>query len=274
MSNKIYSIRALSNMHVGSGDNNYGVIDNLVQRDVVTKLPTIHSSSLKGALREFMRAEFPDVEINDTGKFEISKAVKAIFGGERQKGGYNFFDASLISIPVRSNKRPFYRATCPSLLEEFKNKIEVFCSEETKNELISTLDKFIALNQKEKPFIFENAKGVVLESFKAEICDEIEKAEYVVLEKYVGKNIALFSNEDFNEIAGKDALPVIARNCLENGQSTNLWYEEIVPRESRFLTVILSDGKSDSNFAKITEKPVQIGANATIGYGFCDVKPL
>ena len=48
-----FKITAKTNMHVGSGDTNYGIIDKLVQRDVLSNLPMIHSSSLKGALREF-----------------------------------------------------------------------------------------------------------------------------------------------------------------------------------------------------------------------------
>ncbi|MCS4455235.1 RAMP superfamily CRISPR-associated protein [Clostridium botulinum] len=51
---KIYTIRCLTNMHVGSGDASYTLIDNQVQRDVITGFPTINSSSLKGSLRSFL----------------------------------------------------------------------------------------------------------------------------------------------------------------------------------------------------------------------------
>ena len=47
-----YILTALSNMHVGSGDANYGIVDKEVQRDVTDQLPTIHSSGMKGAVRE------------------------------------------------------------------------------------------------------------------------------------------------------------------------------------------------------------------------------
>ena len=36
MKTELYVISAYSNMHVGSGEMNFGVIDNLIQRDVVT----------------------------------------------------------------------------------------------------------------------------------------------------------------------------------------------------------------------------------------------
>ena len=51
MTTRMYVINTLSNMHVGSGEVNYGVIDNLIQRDSVTNLPNINYSGLKGAIR-------------------------------------------------------------------------------------------------------------------------------------------------------------------------------------------------------------------------------
>jgi len=57
MKYELYKITAMTNMHVGSGDMNFGVIDKLVQRDSLTGYPVIYSSSLKGALREFFKNE-------------------------------------------------------------------------------------------------------------------------------------------------------------------------------------------------------------------------
>jgi CRISPR-associated protein Cmr4 len=56
-----YLIECLSNLHVGSGDANYDVIDKKVQRDPVTNLPCIHSSGIKGAFREYFDQIFPKV---------------------------------------------------------------------------------------------------------------------------------------------------------------------------------------------------------------------
>ena len=78
------------------------------------------------------------------------------------------------------------------------------------------------------------------------------------------------SNEDFEQ------LPVIARNKLDNGKSENLWYEEVVPAESRFVFFVSYD--NEEIFAKfdkiIQEKVIQIGANGSIGYGFCKITNL
>lgn len=81
------------------------------------------------------------------------------------------------------------------------------------------------------------------------------------------------SNETFNELCSNDSLPIIARNILDNGESKNLWYEQVVPAEAVFYTII--DDKEDGTLAnKIGEALVQIGADATIGYGYCEFTNL
>ena len=85
----------------------------------------------------------------------------------------------------------------------------------------------------------------------------------------------LIETSDFKALAS--SLPVLARNHLNNGVSENLWYEEVVPRESYFgFTILVPEG--DENFeafnALIHDKVIQIGANATIGYGLCHFTQL
>ena len=70
-------------------------------------------------------------------------------------------------------------------------------------------------------------------------------------------------------------LPVIARNNLENGISKNLWYEEVVPSDSRFTFMIIGPDELMTKLNEvITETTVQIGANASVGYGFCKITLL
>lgn len=49
----IVKMKCLTNMHVGDGEENYSIIDKMVERDPVTKYPTVNASGVKGALREF-----------------------------------------------------------------------------------------------------------------------------------------------------------------------------------------------------------------------------
>lgn len=78
-------------------------------------------------------------------------------------------------------------------------------------------------------------------------------------------NVANSASGNLTELAKE--LPVIARNFLDNGVSKNLWYEEVVPRESVFVACIQA---ADDTLAKALHgKVVQLGGNATVGYGYC-----
>ena len=113
MKTELYTIETLTNMHVGAGDINLGVIDNQVQRDAITELPNIHSSSLKGAFREHFDSK-------DNSKI----LVNYIFGSDNsstdtQAGAYNFFEAQLLTRPVRSDKRAYFNATSQQAIKIF-----------------------------------------------------------------------------------------------------------------------------------------------------------
>lgn len=95
----------------------------------------------------------------------------------------------------------------------------------------------------------------------------------MIKDKFGCKNV--ISDDDFKELCSNDNLPIIARNVLENGESKNLWYEQVVPAETVFYTII--DNKEDSTLTNILSDDktiVQIGANATIGYGYCKFTTL
>jgi len=263
--NKAYIIKTKTNLHVGSGDTNFGIVDNEVQRDTITNLPVINASSLKGALRD----HFDElIKADDT-----SKHFTKLFGDEETQGLIKFIDARLLFLPLRSNKKPFYHVTSKETLESFKDMLQSFG---------------IVLD-------FEGISGdesIVVDKQDAVIEDVHCKAKELNLQKLKNlfgiKNLAIFSEEDFNEAISN--LPVIARNKLNDGKSENLWYEEVVPRESIFVSVLsyydnFNDsgadkrGKTDKTvltrqYKKFEEKllsdDIQIGANASIGYGICN----
>jgi len=97
----------------------------------------------------------------------------------------------------------------------------------------------------------------------------------------IGEDVIYMSDEQFKEIA--TSLPIIARNHLENGESKNLFYEEVVPRESTFyfvlqfpFEVLVADKKVKKYYEGFQEllhsSKVYIGANTTIGYGLCQIE--
>lgn len=261
--NKAYIIRTKTNLHVGSDGTNFGIVDKEVQRDTISNLPVIHASSLKGAIRDHF-----DSMIKES---ETSQHFVKLFGDGDNQGLIKFIDAKLLFLPLRSNKKPFYHTTSISNLKAMQEflidmgiKIEI-------DELI-TNDKSVVIG----------TQGAFVEDVE---CESLNIDISKIKKLFCIENMAIFNDEDFNEVVLN--LPVIARNSLEG--SGNLWYEEVVPRESIFYTVLNyynnfnekgadRRGRTDKNTFdtqiqkfddKLLSEHVQIGANASIGYGIC-----
>ena len=247
MSLFIYKLRCITNLHVGSGDFNYGVIDNEVERDCLSGNPIIHASGLKGALRDAAK---------DLGEDKVVR----IFGGkgsndeDTKAGAYKFFDAQLLSRPLRvsgSESISSISVTTPEIINAF----------------IDTLTAFGVKNLPEKINVsFDNCKfysnkpGIYIESDENDYkAVEISAEAKATLDRILGGNYALAKSlNDYK-------LPVIARNKL--GEHKNLWYEEFVPHGSVFYMMIMSE----ENVALDFSKPIQFGGNASIGYGYTEV---
>lgn len=221
MATHLWLITAKTNLHVGNENTaGAGIIDKAVQRDALTGLPCINSSSLKGAINEWC-----------TDKEKLSLPVrKAIFGSDKkgsptdsQKGQARFFDAKLLYMPKQCDDVPYRLATRVEAVTE----------------------------------IIERAKMLGL----------------VVTENMLKENVSAPGFEvlgcgDFSTLCDDEHLPIIARNRLDNGTSDNLWYEQVIPAETVFCAMIQDiDGEEPLNC--LDGKYVQIGANATIGYGLC-----
>lgn len=263
MKTQMYIITAKTHLHVGSGNSNAGVIDNLVQRDPADNLPCIFSSSLKGAFREYF----------EVGPVKNKTLADIIFGEGKnkdsqgtKKGSHIFHQASLLSIPARSNVKLFYHATCKSVLEKFIEDAELFGLK-----VNSLKDEINSLPEvKEKAIIsHDTIDNMQIEDYF--IFDEYKTTDVPNLIKLLGTDIVIFSDEDFKDLCSDYNLPVIARNNLENGQSKNLWYEQIVPRQAKFYFFTATNCETDNFDEHVRGKNVQIGANASIGYGVCTI---
>lgn len=269
----LYKITALSNLHVGSGDQNYGIVDKLVQRDPISGFPVIHSSSLKGALKVYCE------EVLDLNKNK--DPMISSFGKGDSPGFDKYFSAHLFTLPVRSNQIPFYRATCPAILKEVILQLESF-GLSTNPFAAGIMELFEKVKDQSKPFsLFNEINNLIIEEY------EIDPTSYHPLfQNEVSKNLANIGFEPHSFVVIRDDifmeicenLPVIARNRLD--EQKNLWYEEVVPRQSEFYFIYL--GKED-NKTKLMEPivnkskndfPVQIGANASVGYGFCKIEEI
>lgn len=224
MKTHVFLITAKTNLHVGNeSGGEFSVIDKSIQRDPLTKLPCINSSSLKGAIKEFCVHDGMDGAL-----------VKSLFGSEvdkngkakedTQKGEAVFFDAKLLYLPQQDDNTLFHYATCQDAIDLMNERVSLFG----------------------------------------------EKFDYQIPKEIGNKQTKLLLSAEFYSVCGDDSLPIIARNVLENGESKNLWYEQVLPAETILYTIIQE--KNDDLANALDGKIVQIGAGATIGYGYCQFK--
>ena len=266
-----YQLTCLTNMHVGGGESEYGIVDKRVQRDPVSERPVIFSSSLKGAIRE----HFSHLLSSE------NALITYIFGPDGQRsvgkgkpgiGHFKFFQADLCVYPVRSDQRVFRRATSQNTLQEVADKAKM---------LGNGCDwgrNFGGLLTASEP---EQGKPLC-DRDRERLEDFLSKGGLSLTNNHLlGEHPAYFHDCDYKQLLKK--LPTIARNQLENGVSKNLWYEEIVPRQSQFVFFVampkeVPDDVELQSFLDVFDSEdgfvMQVGGNASIGYGYCSIKKV
>lgn len=291
---QFYLLRALTNLHPGAGDANFGIIDKHVQRDTVTNLPAIFASSIKGSVRELFETDNKtdptiiqifggnkpgskpaetnpeDDEPQNGGNASSNQSTQSA-REQPMQGGYIFYEAKLIGLPIRSNQDLFYLATTPALVQEMLDDCDRFGFVPAAKQGLEHLANMAASVREGEPKYFgKNHGDIQLEEHNAHYAgNPLPAADK--MEIIFGNRLAVLHVNDFQHLANE--LPTVARNSLNNGISVNLWYEEIVPRETRFYCPftsmveqqheLLEDGLKRHNHL------VQIGGNATVGQGLC-----
>ena len=141
MKAKIFVIECLTNLHVGNGDVNFNIIDNEVERDVVTGFPTINSSGVKGALRAFFEEN------------KLLSNINGIFGsdenGSTTSGALKFLSANLLALPIRSisgGDKPYSIHAPKTACEDFKKMLKNLQLEDVSIEDIKGGDEVITLD--------------------------------------------------------------------------------------------------------------------------------
>lgn len=265
----LYRMKCLTNMHVGSGDVAYTIIDNEIEKDaVLNNVAVIHPSGVKGAVKYFFVNQRIDLNIIDyifgkeveTGEVEREKKQKKTVPGK-----YKFMGATLMARPLRvSDGRVSYVL---AVSEELINyQLELFRALG-----ISHIDGIDITNMRVPT---PKCPVMVSNTYEFKAVEGIESKPYedkktrVLLEKLIGPSFAVLENKFWKE----QEYPMIARNCLnDQGISENLWYEEIVPHESIFYFPVLADNNYIDEFKNTMENIIQFGANASLGYGLAKV---
>lgn len=252
--NVFYKIECLTNLHVGSGDINYNIIDKEVETDPITKYPMIHASGIKGALRQYME--------NDK---DMSGSVAEIFGargeGEHSNAGsHKFLDARFLARPMRlsgNTQKPYILVTSIQAINDYLYLLDAF-GIKTPADIKSIAEPDFGDNEF---LVCSKDTDIYVEDEKTEaLKDDAIKA---VIKNILGDNFAIAKQIENYE------LPVVARNCLDDN-NRNLWYEQIVPYKSLFYFAIISPEDKKLTFNNI----VHIGGNESVGCGYCKITEI
>lgn len=238
MNTRVFRITAKTNLHVGNENGGeFSIIDKTIQRDPLTDLPCINSSSLKGAIKQYCvykNKELPKdqlIPVKDLFGSDVDAKGKPL--PDSQKGNAIFFDAKLLYLPQQHKDDLYHYVTTDDVVKSMNARVRLFDAD-----FNYAIENTI------------NGKRVQI------IVDEMDKE---------GKLVSAAG--ELNTICNNENLPIIARNYLENGESKNLWYEQVLPAETVLYTIILEKGKDLKE--ALDGRIVQIGAGATIGYGYC-----
>lgn len=260
MKTRILGLLAETSIHPGAGQSS-GVVDLPVARDAATDYPVVPGSSLKGALLGLTR---------QSGK--ITKVEQQqIFGQQDNAGALLVSDARLLLLPVRSLQSSYKWITCPHLLERFTRDADragekpgaFVCNVETGKYIgADNGDLFL----EERQFFYSAAPtDDLVKAIGALIRHEPTRAR-------LASQLVVLHDNDFTWFA-RHGLAVQARNVLDEEKKTsrNLWYEETIPPDALFYTLLAErrDGALDAVAALFEGHPyLQVGGNETVGMGW------
>ena len=285
-------IKCITNLHIGTSGSAYGEIKNEVEKDAVLGTPVIPGSGIKGALRDFWKVDNKDNIVSIFG----SEAEETNENEKGKKGNCRFVSGQLLfrAMRVSMGNCAYCLVTTPELIKMMLETIESFQIELSDNddEKSDNADEKI---EKLKT-AFSNIKtelnnlsdqvtaGIVgkendsikeVEGYQIKKVETSENELYKFLLKLSESVPVVIMKTEFFQMID---LPIVARNYLENGKSSNLWYEEFVPHQSYFYSVLLWEQEEKAIFLDfikgICKQPVAFGGNNSVGYGYCKMTPI
>jgi len=279
----LYTLIPKTDIHVGAGGEVAGIIDNLIQRNSTTGFPCIHSSSLKGALKqhcyhngmtsEEMKTIFgSDISRNiESDNDNLTNAVK----DESIQGNTAFGQAELLALAVPSDKTMFLLLTSPEVLDLYLENLKI-------NGLnISDIKHLIHKINSVDKIITQAYAGAItpLNNPIGNQSVDFNENEKILLKSIFGEHysrLAIISNERYIELTSDFYLPVAAHNALEDGKSDNLFYTQSLPMLSvcYFINVSKNEIEEKSLNDKIELGLVHIGANFSTSQGFCKINQV
>lgn len=265
MKTQLLGLLAETSIHPGAGQST-GIVDLPVAREAATDYPVIPGSSLKGALLDLARQKNVEQVVLDQ-----------VFGKQESAGALLVSDARLLLLPVRSLHSAYKWVTCPHLLERFHR------DRQRSGDVLS----LPTCNVKSNTYLGNDCGNLFLEerlfSRAGEVPPPVIDAIHALLpsdashahtRERLAEQLIVLNHDDFIWFA-RYGLAVQARNVLDSEKKTskNLWYEETIPADALFYTLLAerqSDSKAlDTVTGLFKEQPyLQTGGNETVGMGW------
>lgn len=289
MQAKLLFLHALSPLHAGTGQG-VGVIDLPIAREKATDIPIVPGSSLKGVLRDGCSDDDLRTRVfgPDTNNAEL------------HAGSVQFTDLRLLLLPVRSLVGVFAWVTSPLLLHRFSRDAAGAKDAAPPTAIPSIEQKDICLIASEGHQITRSAGDgqdkaiqVVLEDLDLTAQPSSDVSAWA---DWLGKYLFPTSPEWRATLKGRlcvvpddvlgfllnTATEITARIGMDDNTKTvqdgALWYEEALPTETILSGLVLATNvksKPDEVFATVADlskEMLQVGGNATVGRGLCQVR--
>lgn len=271
-------IYTVSPLHMGAGSA-IGLIDNPIQREVHTDWPSMAGSGIKGAIRHGLKDQ-PGWQNGN---------LTAIFGPEPRTsdlhaGAISFADAQIVCFPVRSLKRAYVYATCPTALARLKRLTNATWQ-------VPPVDEQEALIVKDE---LKQGNQLILEAlaFNAIKQDAVSNISGYLAEKalpagfFADKlkdDFVILSDTDFTYFVKNSTLVephVRINDKTGTAEKGGLFYTENLPPETLLVTLAMAsqarDGKTSISADEVIQKVSavlnngkawQFGGDATTGRG-------
>ena len=291
---EMFLLQALTPVHAGIGRSEEAHVDLPVQRDEFG-LPVIWASSLKGALKSWVRSR---KQSQTQGQAQTGENCVKLFGGdpgeesEQIRGptpsSVSLLDARLLLIPARSSSGIWLHVTSPHLLRLFQTTLEIVNpSTDTskdnpqqtpaKDNLIKNINEIINNIKDNKGLTSGSQKTIYLNEIRIEVNynDNVSnfKKQLESRVNLFGKDVVVVPDDVFDKIVKRSVIVQYRVRIREDTKTVvegALWSEEYVPQFTVFHSAAVC--KSDNFCSRFKEcvpntAVFWAGGKETIGKG-------
>jgi len=277
MNGRLMLLHGLTPIHTGTGQS-VDVIDLPVAREKTTFWPYLPGSSLKGVLRDACEP------ISGNKSLWI-----AAFGPKTENtadgaGMLLFCDARLLCLPVRSFKGTFAWVTCPSVLHRVQRDLKavdgmtlpevpampVFDRVMTCQGSVVRIDDKLYLEDLDVTAPQGDATPIAMTLARWAFTDAGEQKAFIERFALVSDDLFTFLTETATEVTARIAIDEKVKTVKDG----HLWYEEALPAESLFWSLILAAPRNETPESELfavlnpaLSGLLQIGGHAGVGRG-------